>query len=291
MFGFLNINKPQNCTSHDVVVATRKLLGVKKIGHSGTLDPFATGVLIIGINEATRLFEYLPKDKVYSLEITFGIETDTNDITWKVIKEDKNIPGLNEVTNKLKNFTGQIKQKPPIFSAVKINGQRAYSLARKDQIDLDDLNEKEVEIYSIKIVSYENKKLKLTIHCSSGTYIRSIARDLGKTLNTCAVLSALERIKIGNCFSITQSINLESIDKLTMQEHLISPISVLGIPKIKLDPKQIEDIYHGRSINIETEICHGMSLLADNNDRLLAIGTSCGNGIIKPEKVFLKNGK
>ena len=308
-FGFLNINKPPDCTSHDVIAILRKSLEIKKIGHCGTLDPFATGVLVVGINDATRLFEYLPSDKVYLAEITFGIETETDDITGKVISGDainrvptsSKIPTLDEIKEKLLNFTGKIKQKPPIFSAVKINGNRAYKLARKNQIVLDDIKEKEIEIYSIEIVSYNdavayrNKPLQLKIHCSSGTYIRSIARDLGKKLNTCATLSSLKRIKVGNFFTIEHSINLKSITKLTLHEHLILPISILEIPKIKLEPEQIKDICHGRSINIgscplETPKTIKNASLMDNNDRLIAIGTSCGNGIIKPEKVFLKNG-
>ena len=151
-FGFLNINKPVGCTSHDVVAKLRKALGIKKIGHAGTLDPFASGVLIIGINEATRLFEYLPSDKVYIAEIKFGIETDTDDITGKITNESNNIPTLDQITEKIKLFTGDIKQKPPIYSAINIKGEKAYKLARKNQISLDDIKEKEVTIYSIEII-------------------------------------------------------------------------------------------------------------------------------------------
>ena len=124
--GFLNINKPQNCTSHDVVAILRKSLGIKKIGHCGTLDPFATGILVIGINEATRLIEYLPSDKTYLAKIKFGIETDTNDITGNVILRTDIIPPLSEIKEALKFFKGTIKQKPPVFSAIKLNGKRAY---------------------------------------------------------------------------------------------------------------------------------------------------------------------
>ncbi|KAF0193611.1 MAG: tRNA pseudouridine55 synthase, partial [bacterium] len=225
-YGFLNINKPANCTSHDVVATLRKSIGIKRIGHSGTLDPFATGVLVIGINEATRLFEYLPSDKVYIANITFGTETDTNDITGKIIRESNYIPLLEEIKEKLKDLTGRIKQKPPIFSAIKINGHRAYKLARENKISEDNIDERTVEIYSIKIISYSSKDLQVEIHCSSGTYIRSIARDLGKLLNSCAVLSNLQRVNAGK-FTIDNSVSLDSINKLTLKEHLISPISAL----------------------------------------------------------------
>lgn len=298
-FGFLNINKPGNITSHDVVTILRKSLGIKKIGHSGTLDPFATGVLVIGINEASRLFEYLPSNKIYLATITFGIETDTNDITGKVLERLNNFPTIDEIKEKIKEFTGKIKQRPPIFSAVKIDGQRAYNLARKSQINLDDIKEKEVEIYSIDIISYDvetynnTSLLKLKIHCSSGTYIRSIARDLGRALNTCAVLSSLQRIKVGNCFNYEQSIDPQAINKLTLSNHLISPLSVMELEKIYLDNVQVIDVLHGKSIKVDfrnkqTEVQLTTSLL-DNNNRLLGIGTLTDGCIIKPKKVFIKS--
>lgn len=220
--GFLNINKPEGCTSHDVVAMLRKSLGIKKIGHAGTLDPDATGVLVIGINEATKLFQFLPQDKTYIGEITFGISTDTDDITGNIIQKSEYIPALNEITEKLSTFTGKIKQKPPIFSSVKINGERAYKLARNNQISLSDMKEKEIEIYSIDLISYSDKKLKLKIHSSGGTYMRSIARDLGKALSSCATLSKLERIKACG-FKIEDSLSPDLITKSTVDEYLISP--------------------------------------------------------------------
>lgn len=235
IFGFLNINKPPNCTSHDVINVLRKNLDIKKIGHAGTLDPFATGVLVIGINKATKLFQFLPQDKVYLAEITFGISTDTDDITGNTIEELADIPTLNGINEKLNTFTGKLKQKPPIFSAVKINGNRAYKLARNNQISLDKMKEKDVEVYSIEIVSYDDvgvchgvrvchgkPLLTLKIHCSGGTYIRSLARDLGKALNSCATLSKLERVKACG-FNLEDSLSLDLITKFTLSEYLISP--------------------------------------------------------------------
>lgn len=222
IFGFLNINKPSNCTSHDVVAGLRRSLEIKKIGHAGTLDPFATGVLVVGINKATKLFQFLPQDKIYLAEVTFGISTDTDDITGNVTQESKNIPKLSEINEKLKSFTGKIKQKPPIFSSVKINGNRAYKLARKNEISLDEMKEKEIEIYSMDLISYSDKKLTLKIHSSGGTYIRSIARDLGKALNSCATLSKLKRINACG-FNIESSFSPDLITRYTLSEYLISP--------------------------------------------------------------------
>ena len=290
-FGFLNINKPPDCTSHDVIAVLRKSLGIKKIGHSGTLDPFATGVLLVGIGDATRLFEYLPSDKVYLAEITFGIGTDTDDVTGKTIKKSDHVPSINEITEKLKQFLGKIKQKPPTFSAININGKRAYKLARENQISADDLKEREIEIYSIDVETLHATSLQLKIHCSSGTYIRSIARDLGDVLNTCAMLSKLERIKIGSKFLIEESINPELVDKDTISNHLIQPQKVLELEKLHVDSKQINEIIHGREIKtlsaLTSSINKNLQIL-DSSDRLVGIGLLTENHILKPRKIFLK---
>lgn len=291
-FGFLNVNKPAGCTSHDIVAMLRKSFGIKRIGHSGTLDPFATGVLVIGLNEATRLFEYISSDKVYLAKITFGLETDTDDITGKVLKQSDIFPSLSEINKELQNFTGKIKQKPPIFSAIKIQGERAYKLARSNQISLEEISEKEVEIYSVDVVSYEEAchgmpLLKLRIHCSSGTYIRSIARDLGKALNTCAVLSALVRVKVGNCFVHEKSIAPESINNLNLSNHLISPLEVINLEKIHLSSKEVMDVSNGKIIKSDlSNLKTGTSLLLDNNNQLIAVATVEDDSIIKPMKVF-----
>lgn len=283
-------------TSHDVVAILRKKIGIKKIGHSGTLDPFATGVLVIGINNATRLFEYLESDKVYIAQITFGIDTDTNDITGKVLHENSSFPNINSILEKLNIFKGKINQVPPIYSAININGTRAYKLARNNKINIIDLKGREVEIYSIDVVSYSDASnsngillLKLRIHCSGGTYIRSIARDLGKALNTCAVLSALERVQIGRHFSFTESTKLESIDNITWKQFLIKPQDVSPLQRINLSSLQIKDIIYGKSITINQSSVHEINkplLMVDNNNNLIAVGILTNDCIIKPVKVF-----
>ncbi len=294
MLGFLNIYKPANCTSHDVVAKLRKILNIKRIGHSGTLDPFATGVLVAGINEATRLFEYLHSDKIYLATIQFGLETNTNDITGDVLYKSDKIPQLPEVSDELNKYKGKIKQVPPIVSAINIKGERAYKLARENKINLSDLKEREVEIYSINIISYNRPRLVLKIHCSSGTYIRSIARDLGKTLNTYAIVSSLERTQIGIHFSSSQSINLESITSSNWEQHLIPPDKALDLPKLYINQDQIKDICFGKSITISNNESYKPEqplLTLDNNNNLVAIGLLTKNDIIKPIKVFYNNAK
>lgn len=292
MFGFLNINKPPKITSHDVISILRKKLGIKRIGHSGTLDPFATGVLVVGINEATRLFEYAPSDKTYVAEVVFGIETNTDDVTGQVIKKENVKLNIEQIKKELEKFRGKIKQKPPIFSAININGKRAYDLARENKISLDDMKEREAEIYSLKILDF-GEKLKLEISCSSGTYIRSIARDLGKELGTCAVLSSLERTKIGNNFSIENSQSLESIEKNVLKDILIKPEEVLQLPKIVLSEDESINIFHGRSVKLSTDISEFENevILLNKKNELVAIGSLEDKNKIIPKKVFLKNEK
>lgn len=288
--GFLNINKPSEMTSHDVVAILRKKLGIKKIGHSGTLDPFATGVLAIGINEATRLFEYIPSDKMYLAEIVFGIETDTDDITGKIIKKENVDLSLEQIKEKLKQFIGKIKQKPPIYSAINIDGKRAYDLARENKITLDDMKERESEIYSLEILDF-NDKLKVKIHCSSGTYIRSIARDLGKELGTCAILQTLERVQIGSYFKIKNSKNLEFVDKSNLQDILIKPENVLKLEKIILSEDESIDVFHGRSVKLSNEMypLNSEVQLFNKENEFIAIGLIGEGNKIMPKKVFLKN--
>lgn len=293
--GFLNINKPAGCTSHDVVALLRKLLNIKKIGHCGTLDPFATGVLVIGLNNATRLFEYLPSDKDYIAKVIFGIETDTDDITGKIVRSVDYIPKEFEIRNKLKDFLGEIKQKPPIYSAVKINGERAYKLARKDSLLIEQMKEKTINIRSIEFLSFIKNELEIKIQCSSGTYIRSFARDLGKALNTYATLEELKRIKVGDYFTLEKSISPYELDKSTLLKHLINPSEVINLKKIHLGSEQITDISMGKSVQVSTaeKVLNdnndsSMRLqLLDNNNKLIAIGTITDNYLIKPIKVLL----
>jgi tRNA pseudouridine55 synthase len=292
MIGFLDINKPEGWTSHDVVRVLKKSLNIKKIGHSGTLDPLASGVLVIGINEATRLFEFLNSDKIYNAKILFGFETNTDDITGEIIKQYNYIPSIEEIKLKLKEFTGIIKQKPPIFSSVKINGKRAYNLARKNKISLNGMKEKTVEIYSIKINSYIKNELDLKIHCSTGTYIRSFARDLGNSLNTGGCLSFLKRTMANKHFSIEKSINPELINISNLNEYLIHPAKVLEIPSFQLNKEQTKDISNGKEIKFNDNSCKIINLpahiqLLNDTNSLIGIGLIQDKNTIRPQKVLI----
>ncbi|MBI1858253.1 MAG: tRNA pseudouridine(55) synthase TruB [Candidatus Melainabacteria bacterium] len=287
--GFLNICKPSGCTSHDVVRMLKKQLGIKKVGHSGTLDPLATGVLVIGINDATRLFEYLNSDKTYIAEITFGIKTDTDDITGNITQQKQFTPDIKSVKDVISQFVGKNKQKPPVYSAVKINGRRAYNLARKGELNLEQMKEREFEIYSIDFISCNTNKLKIKVHCSAGTYIRSLARDIGEKLDTFGTLSSLERTSVGD-FNITTSLDPSLITPDNLPFNIVSPISVLSLSKFVLTPQEVTSIKLGKFIEVNSNTINKTNLLQliDRDDKLIAIGEFIEEkSTVKPKKVFI----
>ncbi len=219
MFGFLNLNKPFDWTSHDCVAKTRKLLHIKRIGHAGTLDPAATGVLPIAIGKATRLLQYLPTDKAYKATIRLGVETTTDDLQGEITNQ-QSVAELNLETVKtaLKQFQGKIEQIPPSYSAIQVDGKRLYDLARKgEKVEAPVRN---VEIFSIDILDWregEFPELDVNIACGGGTYIRAIARDLGAVLATGGTLAALQRT-VSSGFNLADSMTLSELEaKLTAE--------------------------------------------------------------------------
>jgi tRNA pseudouridine55 synthase len=223
MFGFLIVNKTAGPTSHDVVGAVRRIAGIRRVGHSGTLDPFATGVLLVGVGrEATREFPKLVGlDKHYRALVRLGATSDTNDRTGQVaIQESGRKIQVAEIESALKKFTGRIEQIPPMYSAKKIAGQKLYELARAGKtIERAPVP---VEVYAINCVSYDYPSLTLDIHCGSGTYIRAIARDLGTELGCGAYLEELERTAVGP-FGIEEAVKLADLDQNNWANRLISP--------------------------------------------------------------------
>ncbi len=213
--GFLNILKPPGMSSHDVIGAVRKVLHMKRIGHAGTLDPAASGVLPIATGQAARLIEYLElADKTYRAELTFGFATDSGDDTGEVVEEVKDfvMPSLEEVRAALKKFTGVIRQTPPAHSAIKINGRRACDLLRQG-VEVE-IPSREVTIHAIDLIAYkpEKKKIIMDVHCSKGTYIRSLCLDIGAALGLPAVMSFLVRSRVGD-FSLTDALTLEELQE------------------------------------------------------------------------------
>ncbi len=302
LHGLLNIDKPRGLTSRQVTDVVNQLLresgvsrwNLPKIGHAGTLDPLATGVLVIGIGAATRLMDVLhAQPKAYRGTFLLGRRSDTDDVTGNVL----DVPGepVSRVTGDLlaaalDEFRGRIEQVPPAFSAVKVEGQRAYKLARRGKSVA--LQAKSVDIHRLEIVSFESPQVTFDIECSSGTYIRSLGRDLGQRLGCGAVMSALVRTRVGP-FELAQSIPLEQLTCDNLADHLLPCVAaVRHLPVYVCDGAEQEKLAHGASIpprmtgwktphpSVETMDATEAFALVDVANRLLAIG---GWDHIKPE--------
>lgn len=282
LFGFLNIYKPIGMTSHDVVSVLRRVTKIKQIGHTGTLDPFAEGVLPICIGKATRLIEYLQDDKEYLATVQFGAATNTFDLDGeKVFTSDKKV-SRDDIKEGLKNFEGEISQLPPIFSAIKVKGKKLYEYARKGE---------EVEIQPRKVV-IENIELKnfdeelqqaqILLKCSKGTYIRSIANDLGKILGCGGYLIKLIRTQAGK-FRVENSVQLDGID---VESNLINPLDILSLPKISVDNDDLARIKNGMPIYKTCDKIGNFVSLIYNDVEICAVGIADGEKI-KLKKVFI----
>ena len=258
MNGILNIDKPLGLTSRAVVDAVGRLLRelgftrgtLPKVGHAGTLDPMATGVLVVGVGDATRLIELVQsRPKEYRGTFIFGCRSDTDDVTGQVVAGDAaraaTIP-REELDAALAPFRGRIEQVPPAFSAVHVGGQRAYQLARRgEEVELP---ARTVEVHRLEVVRFEPPELMLDIECGSGTYIRSIGRDLGERLGCGAVMSALCRTRIGP-FDLSQAIPLDQLTADSLASRL-QPCSIAAahLPAYVCDAEDIENLSHGRGI-------------------------------------------
>lgn len=218
--GFMLINKSVGPTSHDVVDDLRAITGIQKIGHAGTLDPLAEGLLILLVGDYTkRQEEFMKLPKQYNAIFVLGLDSDTHDILGKLkIKEDLEQPTRERLESVLEKFKGKIRQMPPQFSAVKVGGKKAYEEARQGkQLELE---EREVEISNLEVLYYKFPLLNIEIECSSGTYVRSLARDIGNMLNTKAVMAGLKRTKIGD-YNIKDSQRIKDIHKNDWQSFLL----------------------------------------------------------------------
>ena len=246
MDGVIIINKQKNFTSHDVVNVIRKKLNTKKVGHTGTLDPNATGVLPILVGKATKISKYLIEhDKTYIATIKLGEKTDTGDSEGQVIEEKLVPTDLKEedINNTLQSFLGKQKQVPPMYSAIKINGKKLYEYAREGkEVKLE---AREVEIYKIQLLEYKNSKIKFEVECSKGTYIRTLCEDIAKKLGTVGYMEELQRTKVNN-FKIGDSVLLDDITLENVEEDLIKIEEVFKEKdKIELDNKKLELFLNG----------------------------------------------
>ena len=249
MNGILNVYKPKGLTSHDVVDEIRKKLNIRKVGHAGTLDPFAEGVLIIGLGHSTRLLEYF-KDlkKRYYVKAILGLITETFDITGEV-KEEKNCnKSAKEIIEAINSFKGKYLQVPPAYSAKKYKGERLYKLAREGKII--SLPPREVEIYNIENIKVNPPYFSFEVEVSTGTYIRSLCMDIGYKLSCGATAVELVRTNIGD-FNIKNSINPFEKSREEILSHLMSPVKVLNLPKVVIYKDYVEKIFNGIQPTLE----------------------------------------
>ncbi len=255
MNGVLVINKEQGYTSFDVVAVVRKTLNIKKIGHTGTLDPNATGVLPVLLGSATKAQDIMPdSDKVYLADFKFGESTDTLDIWGKVIdRSDKKVT-LAQFNEILTNFTGEIEQVPPMYSAVSVGGKRLYEFAREN-ITVDRKSRK-VTVYLLRLCSFdeETQAGRIEVKCSKGTYIRTLIDDIAKALGTCGVMTALSRIYACG-YSISEAITLKElksfIDEGTVEKHIKSTESIFkNYDEVKVSDKQAIRFSNGNPLDL-----------------------------------------
>ena len=249
MTGFININKEKGATSAQEVNKIKRLTG-SPCGHMGTLDPMASGVLPIALGNAARLFDYfLDKQKTYIADFRFGVDSDTLDTTGTLCENIGRVPDIAEIEAVIGGFLGEIEQIPPKYSAKNVNGKRGYELARAGvQFELAP---KKVKIYSIKLIKKtDNDVFRFEIVCGGGTYIRSIARDMGKALDTFAVMSALERTQSG-IFSIENSVQTRSLTAENINDYIIPTESVLPYESIIPDKQTAEKLFNGLSVPSE----------------------------------------
>jgi tRNA pseudouridine55 synthase len=247
-FGVLNVNKPPNCTSRDVVDYVERVIRPTRAGHAGTLDPLAIGVLVICVGQATRLIQYVQRmTKHYRATFLLGQQSETDDTESKLTHlEGVPQPTRATIDAALPQFVGNIPQRPPDHSAVKIAGHRAYKLARQGKTV--DIGPRTVTIHHLEVRRYDYPELELEIECGSGTYVRSLGRDLAASLGTAAVMSALERTAIGG-FRVEDAVTPDDLTPESLHQHLRPALAAVpDLPRIELSAAQLVEIRYGRAI-------------------------------------------
>lgn len=288
--GILNINKPEGISSFDAVRKIKKITKEKKVGHAGTLDPLATGVLPICIGKATKVIDYIMNEsKIYRTTLKLGITTDTYDREGSITSESILPPFVeDEIIKVVKSFSGRLSQVPPMYSALKINGQRLYDLARQG-IEIE-RQPREVYIYDISIMDVNLPYIELLVHCSKGTYIRSLCYDIGAKLGCGAVMWKLQREKNG-IFHIDSSINLDDLTEDNFNEYMLTTEEVLAkYPSVVLDEYFTKLFINGVAIHnkklIDTIIeSTDVFRVYDNNNAFIGIGRK-KNNTFKLEKLL-----
>ena len=291
--GFLNLNKPLGFTSHDCVAKVRRTLKLKRVGHAGTLDPAATGVLPIALGRATRLLQYLPQDKTYHATIRFGLTTATDDLEGELLaRQPVSWLTLEAVRSKLPLFQGTIQQVPPNYSAIQVQGKRLYDLARSGE--LIEVPARSVDIYQLEILDWrsgEFPELDLAIACGSGTYIRSIARDLGAMLNAGGTLAKLIRTDSSG-FKLSDSLTLDEFATQVQDQTFsaISPdVALAHLPIITLPEEPAKRWRWGQKVVADEIVDASIVRVRHEDDRFLGIAQlieSEEERLLVPQMVF-----
>lgn len=284
--GFLNVNKPPGISSRRVVDRVQRLVRPAKAGHAGTLDPLATGVLIVAVGSATRLIKYVQRrPKQYRATFLFGRRSDTEDVEGNVYElESPPRPSRAEVDAAVERFTGEIEQCPPAYSALKVAGRRAYDLARSGQTV--ELAPRPVVIHRLAVVEYSYPELTLDIECSSGTYVRSLGRDVAESLGTAAVMSALVRTAIGE-FRLADASEPEELTRENLAD-LMQPslCAVADLPRVELTEGEVDRVLSGQAIDYEVSesVCEYTAV--DQQGELVAIMKPAGTAELRPSRTF-----
>lgn len=285
--GIINVLKPPGMTSHDVVSFVRRTFGLKKVGHAGTLDPAAAGVLPVFLGSATRLIEYTTDcDKTYRVELTFGYATDTGDDTGEIIAKKTDFDLQPDIVNKvIKSFRGKIKQLPPMHSAIKIDGKKLYEYARQG-LEIE-RQPRDVEIYDITVLKTEKNLVLFDVNCSKGTYIRSLCTDIGSKLGIPAVMSFLVRTRVGS-FTLSQARTLEEITALGDMILMPPEHAITQLPKVQLTVAESDAFVHGQNISLAPQSPVGTFRVYDSEDHFIGIGVrAAGTQRLQPAKVLV----
>jgi tRNA pseudouridine55 synthase len=291
--GLLLIDKPQGMTSHDVVARVRRIIGVRAIGHAGTLDPFATGLLILCIGQATRLSEYLTGEiKVYNGQMKLGLSTNTDDLEGEVITQRPVLVTADDLSRACAAFTGDLMQVPPQFSAIQVGGRRAYKMARGGETV--ELMARPVRILALELswMDRQAELVGLQVTCTAGTYIRALARDIGGMLGCGAHLVALRRVQAGP-FSLQEAVTLDTLQQAAAggdwQRYLLAMDSaVQHLPPVQLDIESAQRLSMGQVVRLAaSQAPGGLCRVYDAGGGLIAIGEfSDAGATLKPVKVF-----
>jgi tRNA pseudouridine55 synthase len=280
--GLLLVDKPPGVTSHDVVAIVRRAVGSQRVGHAGTLDPFATGLLVVLVGRGTRLIPYIDGEpKVYDATIRFGTETDTDDATGTVVRQAGQ-PRDTDVVAAIDRLTGVIDQVPPAYSAKQIGGKRAYASARRGAAL--DLEPARVTVHSWELGPMTDGQLTARITCSGGTYIRALARDLGRLSSSAAHLSALRRVRSG-VFAVDEAC---SLDQLRAGDFMMRPLraAIPSLPTRRVDDLELVRVLHGNTIAIgDLHADAPRVALVDDTQTLVAVAERDGNEL-RPKLVL-----